>query len=221
MPASIPSLRFHFLTPYYDFLFRLLLPEKKIRQKLLHLGNLTDAENILEIGCGTGSFTLMLAAKFPDLSITAVDPDRRALSILSAKIAQKSLSKIKPVQASATALPLADESVQAVFSSLLFCNLSHHQKIKTIMEARRVLQHNGRFLIAEWGKPQTFVGRLGFTILQWVGGKANTNDIKKGALVHYLISAKFSVSSGIFVNTLFGTVWFYEVAKTNHPPQEL
>lgn len=215
MSSSIPSLRFHFLTPYYDFLFRLLLPAKNIRKTLLQIPVTTRPLNIVEIGCGTGSFTTKLAKKFPPSKIFAFDPDSKALSILTEKISKYHLYNIATQKASATQLQFNTASIDVMYSSLLFCNLNYIDKLKVISEAHRVLKNNSQFLIAEWGKPQTFIAKTGFTILQWVGGKENTEDIKNGMLPNYLLQAGFSVTESNKINTIFGTISFYQALKKN------
>ncbi len=213
MPSSIPSLRYHFLTPFYDFLFRVLLPAEKIRKTLLNTGTVAQHSTIVEIGCGTGSFTTMLAKKNSISEIIALDMDNKALSILKDKVSESGLKNIVLQKASATQLPFDDESIDVVYSSLLFCNLNYEDKLKTIVEAKRTLKNHAQFLIADWSRPLTFISKVGFTILEWVGGKANTEDMKKGMLKNYLKDAGFEVSVEQSINTLFGTIHFYKATK--------
>lgn len=190
------------------------MPAGKIRKTLLEQEAVAKCPAILEIGCGTGDFTLLLAQKYYSSEITAVDMDEKALSILKDKMGQNKLRNIVLQQASATQLPFTDRSFDVVYSSLLFCNLSYDEKLKTIEEAKRVLKSTGQFLIADWSKPQTIIGKIGFIIMQWVGGKANTEDMKKGMLPYYLLDAGFVVKEFNNINTFFGTISYYQATKT-------
>ncbi len=180
---------------------------------MLNTGTVAQHSTIVEIGCGTGSFTTMLAKKNSISEIIALDMDNKALSILKDKVSESGLKNIVLQKASATQLPFDDESIDVVYSSLLFCNLNYEDKLKTIVEAKRTLKNHAQFLIADWSRPLTFISKVGFTILEWVGGKANTEDMKKGMLKNYLKDAGFEVSVEQSINTLFGTIHFYKATK--------
>lgn len=60
-PKYIPAFNFHFLTPLYDFILNVLGFGVAEREKIVNLLNLHANENLLDIGCGTGS--LLLVAK--------------------------------------------------------------------------------------------------------------------------------------------------------------
>lgn len=101
---------------------------------------------ILDIGCGQGVSLLELAKRFGADNMIAVDPDEP--SIEAAKQRTKDLAvPVRWICADASALPLADSSVDMVF-----CHQTLHHIIeqeKTLAEAFRVLKPGGVFLVAE------------------------------------------------------------------------
>jgi ubiquinone/menaquinone biosynthesis C-methylase UbiE len=204
-----PALRFHFLTPFYDFLFRILLPENCIRHALLKLYEPEKGHTLLDAGCGTGKFTTLLASQFKDATIFAIDADPAALNILSQKTAKQKIYNLNIQRQSATALSFQNHTFDAAYTSLLFCNLNDNDKHKTLQEIKRVLKPNAKLLIAEWGKPKTFYGKAGFFVLRIFGGSANLHLINKGIFSSILGRHHFKVHEKQYVNTAFGTIYFY------------
>jgi len=206
----VPSLRFHFLTPFYDFLFGILLPEKKLRQTMIDMVEKLNPQNIIELGCSTGGLTLPLAKKFTTVPIYAVDADKRALSILEGKLNKISQNKIMLIHASSSLLPFENKNAHTVISSLLFCNLLPDEKLKTLHEINRILTNEGHLLIMDWGNPKTILSTIGFFILQTVGGRKTTDDLKKGIFTNLLKQNQFIIQKKESTTTLFGTLYFYQ-----------
>lgn len=210
MTEFVPSLRFHFLTPFYDFLFGILLPEKKLRQTMIDMVEKLNPQNIIELGCSTGGLTLPLVKKFTTDPIYAVDADKRALSILERKLNKISQNKIMLIHASSSLLPFENKSAHTVITSLLFCNLLPDEKIKTLHEINRILTHEGHLIIMDWGQPKTILSTVGFSILQTVGGRKTTDDLKKGIFTNLLKQNQFIIQKKESTTTLFGTLYFYQ-----------
>lgn len=210
MTEFVPSLRFHFLTPFYDFLFGILLPEKKLRQTMIDMVEKLNPQNIIELGCSTGGLTLPLAKKFTTVPVYAVDADKKALSILERKLNKISQNKITLTHASSSLLPFENKSAHTVIASLLFCNLLPDEKLKTLHEINRILTHEGHLIIMDWGQPKTILSTVGFSILQTVGGRKTTDDLKKGIFTNLLKQNQFIIQKKESTTTLFGTLYFYQ-----------
>ncbi|MFA6925324.1 MAG: class I SAM-dependent methyltransferase [Bacteroidales bacterium] len=84
-----------------------------------------DTNNILDVGCGNGIITNMLAEKF---SVVGVDRSKKALSYL----------KTKTILASSDNIPVENESFDLVFSSELLEHLEDETFYKTIEELKRI-----------------------------------------------------------------------------------
>lgn len=210
MAEFVPSLRFHFLTPFYNFLFGILLPEKKLRDVIINIIETVKNDSLIELGCSTGGLTLPIAKKFPAARIYAVDVDKKALSILERKLNKLPQHRISLINVPASLLPFENKSNTTVVASLLFCNLIPDEKIKTLQEIKRILTNDGHLIIMDWGKPQTIFSAAGFKVLQWVGGHKTTDDLKQGKFKELLMNQGFTVSEKNYINTGFGTLYFYD-----------
>ena len=210
MAEFVPSLRFHFLTPFYNFLFGILLPEKKFRVVIIYIIEIVKNYSLIELGCSTGGLTLPIAKKFPAARIYAVDVDKKALSILERKLNKLPQHRISLINVPASLLPFENKSNTTVVASLLFCNLIPDEKIKTLQEIKRILTNDGHLIIMDWGKPQTIFSAAGFKVLQWVGGHKTTDDLKQGKFKGLLRNQGFTVAEKNYINTGFGTLYFYD-----------
>ncbi len=75
-----------------------------------------DSQQILEIGCGKGTSTLLLAQN-TQARITAVDNEQSAIDPLQAKVTQHQLEqRISPLCASMTALPFTPQSFDTLWA---------------------------------------------------------------------------------------------------------
>lgn len=106
-----------------------------------------DAKVVVDLGCATGAATAKLAKRFRGAKILAVDLSHQMLEQCRAK--QGWLSKTRVIQASASALPLDDQSVDVVFSNLLLPWVSDLGDIAA--EIARVLRKDGLFVFATLG----------------------------------------------------------------------
>ena len=82
----IPALRFKWLTPLYDFLIGMTMPEMKIKRYLIEAASINDT-TILDFGCGTGTLTIMAKETSPGSKVTGIDIDVQILN--------KAIQKVK------------------------------------------------------------------------------------------------------------------------------
>ena len=106
-----------------------------------------DAGGVVDLGCATGSATAELARRFRSAKIMAVDLSQRMLEQCRAK--QGWFTKTSVIQASASALPFNDQSVDVVFSNLLLPWIGDLPDVAT--EVARVLREDGLFVFATLG----------------------------------------------------------------------
>lgn len=96
---------------------------------------------ILEVGCGTGSFTRFLAMAFPEAKITAFDLSFPYLKKAQSRL--KKFSRIEYVQGQAEELPFRSEQFDAVVSVFLFHELPLEIRKASLLEMTRVLKPEG------------------------------------------------------------------------------
>ena len=147
---SVPALSYDFLTPCYDLLLNIIGFGTKQREKIVNLLKLKAYERILDLGCGTGSLLVVAKNENPNVDMTGIDLDSKALGIAQKKIQQSNLN-IKLIKSSADKLPFPDSSFDVVISTLVFHHLPTDVKKEALKEIHRVLKKNGRFLLADFG----------------------------------------------------------------------
>ena len=155
----IPALKYHFLTPIYDWFIRLTMPEIKVKRRLIRQAQLQDGQTILDFGCGTATLTLLIEEQYVDCVIIGLDTDPQILAIAKKKISQKK-SAIALLKYEGGVLPFPNCSFDKVLSSWVFHHLTTPQKIAAFKEINRVLKPQGELHIADWGEAETKLMRL-------------------------------------------------------------
>ncbi len=128
---------------------------------------------VLEIGAGTGA---NLAFYSPKVSLTAADPNPHMLRRLKHKAETLGLS-VEVLELGAEALPMADDSLDTVVSTLVLCSIG--DPAKALGEVRRVLVPGGELRFIEhvraggtsWARFQDFVT----PVWRWFGGGCHPN----------------------------------------------
>jgi ubiquinone/menaquinone biosynthesis C-methylase UbiE len=134
--------------PFYDLIAKLLGADKA-RFELLDRVQLHAGDRVLDIGCGTGTFAVLLKQKFPAVEVVGLDPDPRALSRARSKTQGAGVS-VHFDQGFADAMPYPAGTFKAVFSSFMFHHLEHENRENTLREVFRVLQPGGAFYLLDF-----------------------------------------------------------------------
>lgn len=209
----IPALKYHFLTPIYDWFIAITMPEQKFKSDLVELITTANADKILDFGSGTATLTCMIKNEFPASEVFGLDVDAQIMAIAEKKIKKYNLD-INLQLFDGEILPYKEHTFGIVVSSLVFHHLTSQQKINAFAEIRRVLKPNGVFLIADWGKSQNCLMRILFYILQVCDNFYTTNDNVKGKIPDFLAKSGMK-NIDILKNyaTIFGTLSFFSSQK--------
>jgi ubiquinone/menaquinone biosynthesis C-methylase UbiE len=169
----IPAAGRDLFLPLYDPLVRLLGRNEATRGALVRGACIAPGSDVLDLGCGTGELSLLIARQHPDTRLRALDPDPRALARAAAK-AERAGVAVDFTEGFGDALPYADESLDRVLSSLVLHHLTRDEKLATLREVRRVLRAGGELHVLDFGPPKTRLDRA-LTHLIHHGGRIGDN----------------------------------------------
>ncbi len=207
----IPALSFRWLTPLYDPLLKWGMREDAFKRRLIERAGIRPSQQVLDLGCGTGTLTLMLKQAVPGAHVTGLDGDPQVLSIARSKSEQVH-ADIKWDNGLAYNLPYPDHSFDVVVSSLVIHHLTSEDKFRAFQEVHRVLRPSGWFHIVDFGRPFSPITRLQVTVMKNLEQAA---DNFAGRITTMLQEAGFeSVSETEKFNTIFGPIWFYQAFKS-------
>lgn len=101
----IPAFHFHWLTRWYDPVMRHFFSETTLKTPLIAQTRIRPGQTVLDVGCGTGTLTLMIKQTEPHAAVYGLDVDPEVLNIARKK-AEETGENIALQQGAATALPM-------------------------------------------------------------------------------------------------------------------
>ena len=212
-PTYIPALRYRPLTHWYDFIIKATIRESTFKSRLVDQVSAQPGQDILDLGCGTGTLTLLLKTRYSEAKVAGIDADPQILEIARAKSAAAGVA-IAFHQGMSFALPFADQSFDRVVSSLMFHHLTRQNKQKTLAEIHRVLRPAGQLHIADFARPQNPLMRFAFLWVQVFDGFPSTRDSVAGRLPDMIRDAGYSkVEETAAFATMFGTIRLLQAQK--------
>lgn len=209
----IPALRFNALTRFYDPVVRITTRERHVKQQMLESATIVPGTMVLDLGCGTGTMTIWLKQRYPDVTVIGLDADPTILEIARIK-ARRAAVDISFLEANATAIPLSDGAVQCVVSSLFFHHLRTGQKRTVLAEVMRILKPDGELHISDWGRSSNALMRGVFLVVQLLDGFTTTRDSVDGRMPHLLErSGARLVRETAHFDTVLGTLRQFQATK--------
>lgn len=143
----------------YDALTKVLSPimfrgsERSVRQLTADVAQFATGEHVLDVGCGTGTFTVLAKERVGETgSVCGVDPAPRQLASARRKAAARGLA-IDFQPGVIEQLPCPDRAFDAVVSSLMMHHLPDDLKFRGLAEIARVLKPGGRLLVVDMNGP--------------------------------------------------------------------
>lgn len=206
----IPALGANWATRFYDPLVRLTMREFAFKRALIAQANLAENQTILDLACGTGTLSIGIKKRFPQIDIYAVDADSKILQTAENK-SQKHNSEINFQKSFSDKLPFENETFDRVFSTLSFHHLTIENKINTLKEISRVLKPTGEFHIADYGKASNSIQKAFSNIIKVIDGKETTKDNFAGLLGLLMKENGFLfVERTLSFNTMLGTIRLFK-----------
>jgi ubiquinone/menaquinone biosynthesis C-methylase UbiE len=178
---------------------------------------------ILDIGCGDGALTVMLAQAAPKARIIGVDPDPAALARARARAAASgvSVSFIHGLGRDIERV-LADATATKIVSSLVLHKLSSAGKREMLTTMRAALSPGAQLHVADYGAQRSALMERLFRSVRALEGFENTEANARGALPGLIRAAGFeAVEETGSAPTAMGSISFYRARAAAAAPQRL
>jgi ubiquinone/menaquinone biosynthesis C-methylase UbiE len=206
----IPALGRDWLTPLYDPLQRWVMREDQFKRHLIRQAQIEPGHRVLDLGCGTGTLTILIKQTHPQSDVVGLDGDPTILAIARAK-ATKAGVDIAFDHGMAFQMPYPDHSFDRVLSSLVLHHLTTENKQRALREVFRVLRPGGEVHVVDFGKPHTVWARIISRIMRRF---EQVGDNIKGVLPTMFRQAGLDrVAETARYATLFGTLSLYQGQK--------
>jgi len=207
----IPALNRSWLTPLYDPLLRWGMREETFKRYLVEHAHLEPGQRVLDLGCGTGTMTIQIKQRYPQIELTGLDGDPSILQIASRKAKATGVG-IRWEEGLAYDLPYPTASFDRVVSCLMIHHLTAPNKLKAFQEVFRILKPDGEFHLLDFGKPTNFGMRL---VSIPIARMEEAGDNIRGLLPGMLHQAGFpQIVETRHFKTIFGELIHYQ---SRHP----
>lgn len=202
-------------TPFYDFAIALLTRERRWRSALLRQTAPQPGDRILDVGCGTGTFAVMLKRAEPRAEVVGLDPDPDVLARARAKAA-KDAADVTFRQGFARDAGAEAAGFTKVVSSLVFHQVPLEEKRAGLAAIGRALRPGGTLHIADYGLQRTPLMRAAFRQIQKLDGFDNTEPNARGVLPELIREAGFAaVEETEVIATVTGSISLYRALGTD------
>jgi len=194
--------------PLYDPLTKLLGGDRA-RRTLIDQAALAPGNDVLDVGCGTGTLLLQIRESFPSVATVGLDPDPKALARARRKFEREGAA-VRFDQGFADALPYPDASFDRVFSSMMFHHVETTDKEQMLREARRVLRPGGSFHLMDFAGPEGSDGLLARLLHTHARLKENSESRILGWLRQAGFGNPVKVCNG---RLIFGRLAYYRAGR--------
>ena len=199
----------------YDFVEPILMlgKQNEYDRNIVSLLELTPADRVLDLGCGTGVLTRMIADQLnAEAGGVSLGIDAAAKMINVARKKRESEACYFEV-AAAEELPFENAFFDAVVSSLFFHHVPLDLKEKSLLEAFRVLRPQGRLVIADMHIPTTWMGALVSHVSRWFFLQPQIGENIRGVLPSLIEKAGFDPPKNVC--NYFGYIAIFMSQKSN------
>jgi 2-polyprenyl-3-methyl-5-hydroxy-6-metoxy-1,4-benzoquinol methylase len=172
----------------YDWGIQLLTLGRiqRIRERIVN-SYVNEGGRVLEIGCGTGTLTAMMARR--GATVTAIDASPRMLAEAEKKVRAAGLDErvsLKYMDAALIGERFPPAAFDLIISTLVFSELAPDEQRFVLKAGHDLLAPGGRLLIADEVVPSGFLRRMLFHIvraplalLTWLLTRTTTNSLQE------------------------------------------
>jgi ubiquinone/menaquinone biosynthesis C-methylase UbiE len=182
--------------------------EEIFKHRLIQQAHVQPGMNVFDLGCGTGTLTIMLKTLHPASVVTGLDGDSQVLAIAREKSRG---TNIQWDEGLASSLPYSNSVFDRVVTSLVIHHLSTDDKRRAFEEIYRVLKPHGELYVLDFGIPHSFLTRCMAILMHRLEEVADNFD---GLLPQFITEAGFGgvIEMEHFV-TIFGPLSLWQAVK--------
>jgi ubiquinone/menaquinone biosynthesis C-methylase UbiE len=215
--SFIPAAGWDLLLPFYDPLNR-LLGVAALHDELIAQARLEPGLRVLDVGCGTGSLAVRIRSRMPDVEVSGLDPDPRALAIARRK-AERARVAVRFEEGYGEALPFADFCFDRVTSSLMLHHLELDARRQMLREVLRVLRPGGSLHLLDFGWHEGRADGLLARLLHSAEHLSENSDARVAALI---AEADFEAVERVAERRLLlGRVAFHRASRARLDPASI
>ena len=201
----------------YDFCEPILMLGKQAvyDQSIVDLLELNPGDRVLDLGCGTGVLTRLIADRLDAGSggmAIGIDAASKMIRVAQKK---RQTENCRFEVVAAENLPYPDSTFQAVVSSLFFHHLPLDLKKRALQESWRVLTPKGKLVIADMHCPTTRMGALVSHLSRWFFLQPQIGENIQGVLPGLMEEAGFG--QPVLVRMFFGYIALFASHKPGRP----
>lgn len=176
----------------FNFLFYLPCGgEISFRRRCVKFASLTADDRILDLCCGTGELTTVIASQGFTGQVVGVDISESALGIARTKTQHMPVTFLT---ASANNLPFDSSRFDKCFISFGLHHMWKQERQKTLTEIYRILAPKGTLYVIDYNLPERGVRRLAAIAFAKLDDSEEAYEmVKNGSLVREIKQAGFEI----------------------------